>query len=99
MKLVFFVLMASTLFLLASCGMVPITDDQITDISQKVADAAASGAKLAKPILDPIIPGLTNIVAIFVGLLSGAGTKWGLRALQIKNKEKLKEALKEAASQ
>jgi hypothetical protein len=82
--------------LLAGCGMVPITDDQITEISQKMAAAAESGAKLAKPILDPIVPGLTNIVAVFVGLLSGAGTKWGLKALQQKRREGLKALVREA---
>lgn len=81
---------------LCGCGMVPISDDQIEEIAAHVSEAAATGAKAAKPFLDPIVPGLTNVVSVFVGMLTGAGTRVGLKALQKKKQEEVKAAVKEA---
>lgn len=94
MKLRFFIYLS--ILGLCGCGMVPISDEQINEISAHVSEAAAEGVKAAKPFLDPIIPGLTNVVAVLVGMLTGAGTKVGLRSLQKKKRDEVKAAVKEA---
>ena len=81
---------------LCGCGMVPISDEQIDEIATHLSEAAYSGAQMAKPFLDPIVPGLTNVVSVLAGMLTGAGTRVGLKALQKKKADEVKAAVKEA---
>lgn len=84
------------LLILAGCGTIPISDDQIEAISSNVAQAAEHGARLAKPFLEQWVPGVTELIAVIVGLTTGAGTKWTLRQVQLKKKDDMKKAVKEA---
>jgi hypothetical protein len=94
MKLKYFIYLS--LLGLCGCEMIPISDEQIEEIAVHVSEAAEAGAQSAKPLLDPIIPGLTNVVSVLVGMLTGAGTRVGLKALQKKKREDVRTAILEA---
>lgn len=86
------------LVVLSGCGTIPISDDQIETISSHVAQAAEQGAKLARPFLEQWVPGITDLLAVIIGLSTGAGTRWTLRQLQQKKKDEMKQAVKEAGN-
>ena len=89
-KTVFFVLLVGFLCL-AGCGLLPITDEQIDAASKGTGQAVE---RLVRPAVDLLVPGLGGLAGV-IGAAVTLGTRAGLKALQRKKEDKIREIARE----
>lgn len=85
---------ALLLFLfLMGCHSLEISDQQIDEIVNATQDVVAKTVPIVTPVVDPILPGASGGLAVIVAAGVAALVRFGLRALQKRKTDQLKELI------